>query len=74
MKRILIIEDDTDIASIECDFLHISGFSVEIASNGKIGLQRALSREFDLILLDLMLPGINGTEICKKIRNYSVAS
>jgi len=69
MKRILIIEDDEDIAAIESDFLRISGFLVEIATNGKKGLGRALSGEFDLILLDLMLPGINGTEICKTIRD-----
>ena len=69
MKRILIIEDDEDIAAIESDFLKISEFAVEIAPNGKSGLERALSGEFDLILLDLMLPGINGTEICKKLRD-----
>jgi DNA-binding response OmpR family regulator len=69
VKRILIIEDDADITAIESDFLRISGFDVEIAANGKDGLRRALSKEFDLILLDLMLPGMNGIEICKKIRD-----
>ena len=68
-KRILIIEDDADIAAIQSDFLQIAGFSVEIATNGTTGLQHALSKEFDLILLDLMLPGINGIDICKRIRN-----
>ncbi|MDR0324187.1 MAG: response regulator transcription factor [Treponema sp.] len=69
MKRILIVEDDADIAAIQTDFLHIAGFDVEVVLNGKTGLERALSKEFDLILLDLMLPGISGIEICKKIRD-----
>jgi DNA-binding response OmpR family regulator len=69
VKRILIIEDDPDITAIESDFLRIGGFDVEIAGDGESGLRRALSKEFDLILLDLMLPGMNGIEICKKIRD-----
>jgi DNA-binding response OmpR family regulator len=68
LKKILIIEDDADIAAIQSDFLQIAGFAVEITSDGKTGLQRALSKEFDLILLDLMLPGIGGIDICKKVR------
>lgn len=68
MKKILIIEDDRSIAEIERDFLEIDGFEVMIASDGIEGLQQALTNEFNLILLDLMLPGIDGYEICRKIR------
>ena len=68
MKRILIVEDDTAIAEIERDFLEIEGFEVVIASDGPSGLEHALSGECDLILLDLMLPGMSGYDICRKIR------
>lgn len=69
MKRILIIEDDAAIAEIERDFLEIEGFETVIASDGTEGLQQALFGSFDLILLDLMLPGADGYEICRKIRS-----
>jgi DNA-binding response OmpR family regulator len=69
MKRILIIEDDITIAEIERDFLQISGFSVTIVDDGLQGLTEALSSQYDLILLDLMLPGMDGFEICKQIRD-----
>ncbi|EKN64782.1 DNA-binding response regulator [Neobacillus bataviensis LMG 21833] len=68
MKRILIIEDDISIAELERDYLEIDGFSVEIALTGDDGLQKALSKEVDLVLLDLMLPGVDGFQICKAIR------
>ncbi|ODG93914.1 MULTISPECIES: response regulator transcription factor [Bacillaceae] len=68
MKKILIIEDDQSIALLQRDYLEINDFEVEIESNGKSGLQKALSKEYDLIILDLMLPELNGFEICKKIR------
>lgn len=68
MKKILIIEDDKTIAEIERDFLEISDFEVAIAFDGFKGLEQALSEKYDLILLDLMLPGIDGYEICRKIR------
>lgn len=68
MKKILIIEDDPDIAAIERDYLEIDGFKAEIASDGQCGLERGLSGEFDLVLLDLMLPGIDGFEICRRLR------
>ncbi len=68
MSRLLIIEDEEAIADLEKDYLELSGFKVEIEERGDTGLTRALSEEFDLIILDLMLPGVDGFEICKKIR------
>jgi len=69
MKKILIVEDDIAIAEIERDFLQIEGFEVTIATDGKEGYKKALSEPFDLILLDLMLPGMSGYDICKGIRS-----
>lgn len=68
MAKILIIEDDAAIAAIERDYLEIENFEVEIASDGTAGIARGLSSEFDLILLDLMLPGMDGFTICRKLR------
>jgi len=66
--KILIIEDDNDIAEIEKDFLEMNGFEVFIESDGIKGMERALSGDFSLILLDIMLPGKNGITICRDIR------
>jgi len=66
--KILIIEDDDDIAGIEKDFLEMNGFSAEIQADGIKGTERALSGDFALILLDLMLPGKDGMSICREIR------
>jgi two-component system, OmpR family, response regulator RegX3 len=68
LKKILIIEDDSAIAAIERDYLEINEFIVEIASDGICGLNRALEGDFDLILLDLMLPGMDGFSVCRKLR------
>jgi len=68
MKKILIIEDDIAIAEIERDFLEMDGFEITIATDGTEGLKQASTDNFDLILLDLMLPGIDGYEICRKLR------
>ena len=68
MSRILIIEDEEAIADLERDYLELSGFEVEIENDGTSGLARALAEEFDLFILDLMLPGIDGFEVCKEIR------
>ena len=68
MSRILIVEDEVAIADLEKDYLELSGFEVEICNRGDTGLVRALNEEFDLFILDLMLPGVDGFEICKKIR------
>ncbi|WP_195269805.1 response regulator transcription factor [Eubacterium sp. 1001713B170207_170306_E7] len=68
MKKILIIEDDRKIAELERDYLEISDFQVELASDGDAGLTSAVKGSFDLIVLDLMLPGTDGFTICRKIR------
>lgn len=70
MSRILIIEDEESIANLEKDYLELSGFEVEIENQGDVGLKRALSEDFDLFILDLMLPEMDGFEICKEIRNH----
>ena len=68
MSKILIIEDEEAIADLEKDYLELSGFEVEIEERGDAGLTKAQKEDFDLIILDLMLPGVDGFEICKKIR------
>ena len=68
MKKILIIEDDKSIAELQRDYLEIDGFLVEIALSGEEGLEKALNAQIDLILLDLMLPGVDGFQICKMVR------
>ncbi len=68
MKSILIIEDDKSIAELEQDYLEISGFQTKIASTGTEGVELALSKKFDLILLDVMLPGKDGFKVCEEIR------
>lgn len=68
MKKILIIEDDESIAELEKDYLEITGFTTEIAQDGVRGLELALNEGFDLILLDVMLPGKDGFKVCQEIR------
>ena len=68
MSRILIIEDEEAIAELERDYLELSGFSVEIVNDGRLGLQKALNEDYDMFILDVMLPHIDGFEICKRIR------
>lgn len=67
-KRILIIEDDDSIARLERDYLEANGFDVEWANNGNDGLKMSLANDYALILLDIMLPGIDGFKICQKVR------
>lgn len=68
MSKILIIEDEVAIADLEKDYLELSDFQVDIENAGDVGLERALNGDYDLIILDLMLPGMDGFEVCKKIR------
>ncbi|WP_096186643.1 response regulator transcription factor [Evansella halocellulosilytica] len=69
MAKILIIEDELSIAELQRDYLEINGFETEIEQDGQAGLQKALNDNYDLILLDVMLPSLSGFEVCKKIRN-----
>ena len=68
MKRILIIEDDDSIAAIERDYLVLAGFEVDIAATGGDGIAMGRSGHYDLILLDLMLPGVDGFSVCRTLR------
>ena len=68
MSKILIVEDEESIAELEKDYLELSGFEVHIETNGETGLKDGLEGDYDLILLDLMLPGVDGFEICKRVR------
>ena len=63
MSKILIIEDEEAIADLEKDYLELSGFQVEIEHEGDKGLERAMTSEYDLIILDLMLPGLSGEKV-----------
>lgn len=68
MDKILIVEDEQAIAELEKDYLELSGFDVTIENSGEKGLEQALSGDYKLIILDLMLPKVDGFEICKKVR------
>lgn len=68
MSKVLIIEDELAIAELEKDYLELSGFTVEIETDGDAGCEKALAGDYDMFILDLMLPGMDGFEICKRIR------
>ena len=69
MSKILIVEDEEAIADLERDYLELSGFTVEVANDGDTGLQKALNEDYDLLILDLMLPGTDGFDICRQVRD-----
>lgn len=73
MKKILIIEDELQIAELEKDYLELSDFEVTIETDGAEGEKKAMSGEYDLLILDVMLPGENGFKICKKFREKYLA-
>lgn len=68
MQKILIIEDERNIAELERDYLEVNGYESDIASNGEEGLKLVMTYPYNLILLDLMLPRIDGFALCKKLR------
>lgn len=68
-KKILIIEDEPSIGELERDYFELNGFTVALETEGEAGLKRALNEPFDLMILDLMLPGLNGFEICRQVRS-----
>ncbi len=70
MSRILIIEDEMTIAELEKDYLELSGFQVEIETNGETGLKKVLEEDYNMVILDLMLPGMDGFEVCRRIREH----
>ena len=74
MEHILIVEDDRAIARIEKDYLEMGGFRVTLAEDGETGLRLALQEPFDLILLDVMLPGMDGIQILRRLRSASVTA
>ncbi len=68
MNKILIIEDEMSIAELEKDYLELSDFVVEIESDGEKGLQKVLENDYNMVILDLMLPNMDGFEVCRRIR------
>ena len=68
MSKVLIVEDEEAIAEIEMDYLELSGFEVTIKSDGTSGLEAALDEDYDICILDVMLPGVDGFEICRQVR------
>ncbi|MEO8224040.1 MAG: response regulator transcription factor [Gammaproteobacteria bacterium] len=73
-KTVLIIEDEQDLANLVRRHLEDQGFAVQMAFRGDTGLRAAEARTFDLILLDLMLPGMDGLEVCRRLRAQSIAT
>ncbi|WP_438445424.1 response regulator transcription factor [Gorillibacterium sp. sgz5001074] len=72
MKRILIVEDDRSIANLQRDYLELSGYGVRIVSSGREGLAALKEEAFDLVILDIMLPGMDGFEVLKTIREHEL--
>ncbi|MEH7335524.1 response regulator transcription factor [Neobacillus drentensis] len=68
LKKVLIVEDDLDIGELQQDYLEINGYDVELQTSGKEGLKRALNKDYDLLIIDVMLPEVDGFEICKQVR------
>lgn len=68
LKKILIIEDDPSIGELQRDYLVINDYEVNLVGSGKVGLEQALTVEYDLIIIDLMLPHVDGFEICRQVR------
>ena len=66
--KILIIEDELAIAELEKDYLELSDFQVDVETDGEIGAKKALEEDYDMLILDLMLPGVDGFDICRKVR------
>jgi DNA-binding response OmpR family regulator len=68
MKKVLVIEDDADIAELEKDYLQLNGYHAEVVHDGAQGLKKAVSGHFDIVVVDLMLPGKSGYEIIREVR------
>ncbi len=74
LARILVVEDNLDIGELVVDYLSGFGHVIDYATNGKAGLQFAKENEYDCIVLDLALPGIDGLEVCRKLREEEHSS
>ncbi|MDO5708069.1 MAG: response regulator transcription factor [Andreesenia angusta] len=72
MNKILIIEDEMDIAELQKDYLSINGYEVDIENDGVEGFERALNNDYSLIIIDIMLPNMDGFEICKELRRVKM--
>lgn len=73
-RRILVVEDNLDIANLLSLHLADEGYTVDVAHDGERGLRKALGQSYELVILDLMLPGVDGLEICRQLRaapNYT---
>ena len=68
MNRILIIEDEITMAELEKDYLELSDFVVDVETDGETGARRVLEEDYDMLILDLLLPGIDGFDICRRVR------
>ena len=68
MEKILLVEDDRDIAELERDYLELNGFAVDMEGRGNAGLKKALTGDYDLLILDVMLPEVDGLSICRQVR------
>lgn len=68
MSKVLIVEDEEAISEIEKDYLELSGFEVTVKSDGESGLESAMGEDYDICILDVMLPGVDGFEICRQVR------
>ena len=68
MEKILLVEDDRDIAELERDYLELNGFAVDMEGRGNAGLKKALTGDYDLLILDVMLPEVDGLSICRQTR------
>lgn len=69
MSKILIIEDEKDIADLERDYMQVNGYEVVVENRGDTGLIKAIKEDFDLVILDIMLPGMDGFEVCRELRD-----
>jgi len=69
LKKILIVEDEMHIAELERDYLEVNGYASDIATTGEEGLKLAIEDNYDLVILDLMLPGVDGFDICRQLRD-----
>ncbi len=69
MKRVLLVEDNREVAGVLFDYFECLGMELDYADNGELGLQLALENKFDIIILDLMLPRMDGLTVCNELRN-----